>query len=83
MFLMCGAFCENSFWKINAFAHFLTFLCICWCEDCEDFQNERGQICWGKQILRLQENKTLPLEEGKGEGKEEDSNPFDNWYIEK
>jgi hypothetical protein len=37
----------------------------------------------GKQILRLQENKTLPLEEGKEEGREEDNNPFDIWYIKK
>ncbi len=37
----------------------------------------------GKQILWLQENKTLPLEEGKEEGREEDNNPFDIWYIKK
>jgi hypothetical protein len=30
----------------------------------------------GKQILRLQENKTLLLKEGKEKGREEDNNPF-------
>jgi hypothetical protein len=60
------------------FAHLLIFLCICWCED---FQNEHGQFVEGKQILRLSENKTLLLEEGKEEGREEGNNPFDIWYI--
>jgi len=43
----------------------------------------KAKFVRGKQILRLQENKTLPFEEGKEEGREEDNNLVDIWYIKK
>jgi len=80
---MCGAFCENSFWKINAFAHFLTFCAFVGVKIMRIFKMNKAKFVRGKQILRLQENKTLPFEEGKEEGREEDNNLVDIWYIKK
>ncbi len=45
--------------------------------------NATARFAKGKQVLRLQANKTRLLEEGEKEGREEENNPLERWYLEK